>query len=755
MFRSRSGAKKEELSPYGERLSAHQQRGARLMLTAFLVVFSIIALRLHFVHLLPNKALNVEEAKHIGEVTLREPRGDIYDRNAIRLATNRSVPSLWVDATTITDPAAFASSIAPKLKLDSADLVKRLAERTPDGKLYKFKWVKRWVIEPEEEAALADLLVEWENVLHVRYESLRHYPQRTAAAQLLGFVNRNDEASEGVELTYDKHLSSEQGVYRARTDTARRLLESRVLEYTPAKAGEALQLTLDINIQHHLEEVIDQRLIDCKASKGMGILMDPHTGAILAMATRPAYDPNYYESYTDEQRKNIAIVDVFEPGSSFKIVAAAAAIEEGLITPDTMINCENGGFNPYGHYIKDHHPLGVEPFQHCFAESSNVAIIKVAKMVGPERFEQWIRSFGFGQRTSRDFPAGAESPGIFRPRKQWNGLSMGSLPMGQEVAVTMPQLARAFSVIANGGYLVEPYFVERAIAKDGTVTYQHKQDTRKQVLSEKTAATMRYLLGYAVQTGTGDDAAIPEYDVGGKTGTAQMVSATGHGYDKDRYTTVFAGMAPINNPKLVCVIVVKEPMIARVYRYGGYVCGPVFKDVMRDALVRLNVPADHPPEESKDGKEVKVAKALPIPMPNISPEGKAPDDELPADGDTVVERLSEEEIASLMTAMEDQMESLDGLELTKPSGDVQEGDKVLPDMTGMTKRQVYEVLRQLGIPWDPQGVGRVVSQVPAAGTPVKQVNLCAVTFSHGPLETAAADGTGEQSKESEKVNDKS
>ena len=230
MFRSRSGAKKEELSPYGEQLSAHQQRGARLMFTAFLVVFSIIALRLHFVHLIPNKALNVEEAKHIGEVTLREPRGEIYDRNAIRLATNRSVPSLWVDATTIADPDAFAASVAPRLKLETGELLKRLTERTPDGKLFKFKWVKRWVIEPEEEAALADMQVEWENVLHVRYETLRHYPQRTAAAQLLGFVNRNDEASEGVELSYDKHLGSEQGVYRARTDTARRLLESHVLE---------------------------------------------------------------------------------------------------------------------------------------------------------------------------------------------------------------------------------------------------------------------------------------------------------------------------------------------------------------------------------------------------------------------------------------------------------------------------------------------------------------------------------------------
>jgi cell division protein FtsI (penicillin-binding protein 3) len=750
MFRSRSGAKKEELSPYGEPLSPHQQRGARLMMTAFLAVFAIIGIRLHFVHLIPNRALNVEEAKHIGEVTLREPRGEIYDRNAIRLATNRSVPSLWVDATTLEDPAAFAAAVAPRLGLDNNELVKRLTEKTPDGKLYKFKWVKRWVTEPAEEAALADLLVEWEKILHVRYESLRHYPQRTAAAQLIGFVNRNDEASEGVELSYDKHLTSEQGVYRARTDTARRLLESRVLEYTPAKAGEALQLTLDINIQHHLEEVLDQRIIDCNASKGMGMLMDPHTGAILALATRPSYDPNYYESFTNEQRKNVAIVDVFEPGSAFKIVTASGAIEEGLITPETMINCENGGFNPYGHYIKDFHPLGVEPFSHCFAESSNVATIKVAKMLGPERLDQWIRAFGFGQQTSRDFPAGGESKGIFRARKDWNGLSMGSLPMGQEISVTMPQLARAFAVIANGGYLVEPYFVERAISKDGTVTYQHQQDTRKRVLSEETAATMRQLLHGVVTGGTGDDAAIPEYDVGGKTGTAQMASTTGRGYSKDRFTTVFAGIAPVNNPKLVCVIVVKEPMIK--LHFGGYVCGPVFKDVVRDALVRMNVPADHPVEGAE---EVKIAQAPPIPHPEEPMAEAGIDDATNADGDSVIERLSADEIESLMMAMEDQMESLDGLELTAPAGDVHEGDATLPDLTGMTKRQAYEALRKLNIPWDPQGVGRVVSQLPAAGTPASQVTLCAVEFARTPLETAAADESSEAKKESETVNDQS
>lgn len=720
MRRSRSG-KGEETPRYGEPLDSRQRNNARLMLAGFLALFIVIGIRLHFVHLFPNTALNAEEAKHIAKITLQEPRGEIYDRNAIRLATNREVPSLWVDPTKVDDPAAFAANVETRLQLEPGELLARLNERTDDGQPYKFKWVKRWLSGPKEQLAMADLLVEYEDLLHVRYESLRHYPQRTAAAQLLGFVNRNNEASEGVELMFDEHLRSEQGLYRARADTSRRMLGSRVLEYRPPKAGETLQLTLDVNIQHTLEAALDQRLIDTNASQGMGLVMDPHTGAILAMATRPAYDPNYYDEYSNEARKNKAISDVFEPGSAFKIVTAAAALELGLITPETKIDCENGGFNPYGHYIRDFYRLGVEPFTKCFEDSSNVAIIKVAKLLGPERLEKWIRAFGFGRRTSRDFPRGAESPGIFRPRKEWNGLSMGSLPMGQEIAVTMPQMARAFAVIANGGRLVEPYFVERAIARDGTITYQHEQDPGERIISETTAATMRDLLHRVVLDGTGSRAAMAEYSAGGKTGTAQMASLTGPGYSKDRYTTVFAGIAPISNPRLVSVIVVKEPMIRE--RWGGYVCGPVFRDVVRDALVRLNVPADI---EIEDNTPVKLAEARPA---------APPADAEPADGDTVIDRLSEEEIQALLVAMENDMESLDPLELTAPEGDVPEGEPVLPDFTGLTKRRAYEKLGALNIPWDPQGAGRVVSQHPAPGTPLSQVQLCALEFARNPLET--------------------
>ena len=715
MKRRRPGERPAEPSRYGDTLNDVQRQRLRLFFACCLAGFLVIGVRLHFVHLIPNEALDTEDAKHIGKTILKAPRGEIYDRNAtLKLATNRMVPSLWVDAAALEDTAAFAHSVAPRVGRDPEELLQEINATTSSGNRYKFRWVKRWITEDDEIAAVKELEKQWPKALHVEEESIRHYPQRGAASHLLGFVNRNGDACEGLELFFDDHLRSETGMYRARADTDRVLLESHLLDFTPPKTGDSVQLTIDVNMQLMMERTLDARLEACNASQGMGVLMNPKTGAIYAMATRPAFDPNYYDQYEVEQWRNRAITDYFEPGSAFKIVGAAAAIEEGLITPNTLIDCENGGFNPYGHRISDYHPLGVEPFSKCFEESSNVAIIKVAKMLGPERFNNWMHAFGFGATTSRDFPRGAEIKGRLRERDEWNRLSMGSLPMGQEIGVTMLQMARSFAVVANGGTLVEPYFIERAIGNDGSITYQHTAPEPPRVISEETSAIMRDLCHRVVLHGTGDDAAIDEYSVGGKTGTAQMLAKSGRGYSKDRYTTVFAGFAPVSDPRVVCVIVVKEPMIR--LHYGGYVCGPVFRDVVSDALIRLNVPSDQEVDE-----DVKVVTAAVVEKDR-------------SDGDAVTARLSEDEILALELAMEDQLESLDPLELTRTNGDVVEGTPLIPDLMGLSKRQAYEKLRVLGIPWDPRGAGWVTYQSPPAGTPVSAVQLCSLEFSRTKVE---------------------
>ncbi len=706
---------------YGGPVADQQRRRSQLVFTALVIGLLLVSGRLVQLHLNPDLELSDEERKHIGKVVLQHPRGEIFDRNGIVLATNQDVPSIWADPRKVNNPGDLAQRLSGALGLDLDQTFSRLTATEADGRPMKFVWIKRWLTDVSEET-VDELMEAGGGALQVKYESTRHYTQGESGSHLLGFVNRVGEAAEGIELKFDSYLKAVPGELMARKDGSRQLLESLTLGYKAPEGGDSIQLTLDTTIQHSLENSIDRRLLECNATRGMGIVMDPHTGAILALACRPAFDPNNYGDYEPELRKNRALVDVFEPGSAFKIVTAAAALEHGIVTPTTQINCENGGFNPYGHYIKDFHSLGVEPFQVCFEQSSNVAMIKLAAQLGPERMDQWIRRFGFGTTTSRDFTMtiggkleSIESKGIYRPREKWNRLSMGSLPMGQEIAVTMPQLARAYCVLANGGFLIEPYFVERAVNRHGEVTYQYPHPEPQRVLSAETAATMRQLCRHVVDAGTGTKADIEEYTTAGKTGTAQMARKGGKGYDPDRFTTVFAGFAPASNPAVVSIIVIQEPMIR--LHYGGYVCGPVFKEVVRDALIRLDVPPDRlenaPKPEEKKEEEEKQAE------PKRSPA---------EDADTVVARLDENEQAMLEDSLENLLEPLDGLQLIAPVPTLMSGEPVkrLPDFTGMNKRQAGEELRSLGVPWDVKGSGWVTSQYPPPGTPIYEVMLCSL-----------------------------
>ena len=726
---SRKGTADAVLRRCGERPTTTQEERLHLLLKAFAVVFAILALRLLQLHLSPHHRLTEEERRHIGRVELREPRGEILDRNGLLLAAERKLPSLWADPRCVQDPQAPALLTGARLGLDEEVIADRLCKRDKEGHPRKFVWLDRWITDIPRDTL--DAIVEAsEGAVYVRQESIRYYPHGDTAAHILGFVNRVGDASEGLELMFDDYLRSVPGEYTARKDSSRRLLESFALEYVPPTGGDDVHVTLDIAIQHNLEDLLDARIEECNASAGMGILLNPNTGAIYALACRPAFDPNLYDDAPAERRKNRALLDVFEPGSAFKIVTAAAALEHGLVTPETPIDCEGGYYNPYGHTIQDFHKFDVIPFAKCFEESSNIAMVKVAALLGEERLEYWIRRFGFGAPTSRDFRY--ESAGIFRPRNQWSGLSMGSLPMGQEIAVTMLQLAKAFAIIANGGYTVEPYVVEQAVARDGTVTYRHRPPAPQRLLSPETVDIMRTLCHHVVLRGTGTRANIPEYRAGGKTGTAQIAKPDGSGYYADRYTTVFAGFAPVADPQLVGVIVVQEPMID--LHYGGYVCGPVFRDVVREALVQLNVPEDPvvevpPIETTLDAEtDTQVAQAAPAAPPDEADSSPATTAN-PYDADTCNERHANTEPASSPSVT-----SADCLELTTAQADSPIRSGMLPDFFGMTKRQAKAALHRLGLPWDPRGAGRVINQAPPPGTPLSEVALCALEFANGPRE---------------------
>ncbi len=696
-----------------ERFGAPPERLQRvrlgLVLGCAMVALALIGIRLCFVHLNPRNELSREERVHIGKANLYKPRGRILDRNeTLPLATDKKVPSLYVVPEVVLaedsglDPAALANQLHDTLGLEVDAAMDAMTRRTAQGRPMKFVWLKRWIRDPEERNALPAIIEAGAGAFGERKESIRFYPQGDSAAHLLGFVNRDGQASEGVEKTMDAYLASVPGSVRARKASnkdGRFLLPSLTLERVQPEGGHDVVLTIDMAIQHSLERALDERMAACKAPRGMGIVMDPYTGAILAMATRPAFDPNRYDEFDGSLRANRAVLDIFEPGSAFKIVTASAALEHQLITQETQIDLLNGRFNPYGHTISDdHRNPGLHPFSECFAVSSNIAIIKVAALLGEERMEAWIRRFGFGSTTSRDFIT--ESAGLFRPRSKWSRLSMGSLPMGQEIGVTMPQLARAYAVIANGGYLVEPYFIEKVVDAAGQVLYRHQPLPPNRILSGRTAATMRELCRLVVAEGTGKPASIPEYRVGGKTGTAQVARKDGRGYDPHLWTPVFAGFAPVSKPRLVAVIVVPEPAIR--LHYGGYVCGPVFRDVVREALIRLGVP-EEPVEDAGDSGAGGI-------------------------------KLADRSGGAIEGTPFLDLESLDSLELVARDSDESREETGMPDFRGMTKRQVRDALRELGVPWDPRGAGWAVSQDPPPGTPISEVKRCGIVFASKAVE---------------------
>ncbi len=648
--------------------------------------FAIIAFRLFGLQVNPDLRLSEEYRHHNAEIAIHQPRGNILDVNGRLLATDRQMPTLYANPSRVKEPEALAQRLSVLLGVNEDLIYSRLNRRTPSGQLMQGVVVKRW-LDNDEVEALGDLRAWAGQSLWLRNEPIRYYPHQQLGAHLVGFVNRESKGSEGVEMAFDSVLRGVPGRVVSRADANRTLLASLTLEERAPEGGHHVHMTMDMRIQHILEQELDKAREETGAVRAMGMVMDPHTGAIKAMASRPAYDPNRFSQYPLEMMKNPAIIDVFEPGSVFKIVTAAAALEHGIVTPEQPVDCQQGVMQQGRRTIRDFYSLGVVPFYEAYAQSSNIAMINLAQELGPELMEAWIRRFGFGQRTTPDFSG--ESPGIFRPRSQWSGYSMGSLPMGQEIAVTIPQLARAFAVIANGGYLVEPYLVERAVAPDGSLSYEREPAPPQQVLSAHTAETMRVLSHVVVSEGTGRRANIEEFRAGGKTGTAQMARTDGPGYDPDRYTAIFAGFAPISDPRLVSVIVVQEPQIRE--RWGGFICGPIFKEVMRESLIMMNTPED-----------------------------------------PVLARATDE----LQNGLNAEKESGDGsngdrdadLQLLALEADLMQVGPRVPDLMGMTKRQARAAVAHTGVEWDMQGAGWVIEQDPPPGTPLNEVTVCRLIF---------------------------
>ncbi len=630
-------------------------RARVLVLAALLAVaFGSVTARLLWLQVLRHDDLAaLADRQYSRTVVLHAGRGPIVDRHGVVLATSGPAESLFAQPRHVGDAARVAARLAPLLDLPAAELRAALTGAR------SFVWLKRRV--PPAVAARVRALRE--PGLGLVPEPLRLYPNRELAAHVIGFEGV-DGGLEGVERAWDDTLAGTPGrAVVGRDALGRDVLTEQVLR-RPAP-GHGVMLTLDANIQYAAEREIDAAWRRTGARAAMAVVMDPRTGDVLAIAIRPTFNPNtFLDVPSRDHWRNRAITDPFEPGSTFKVILAAAALEEGVVRPDDRIFAENGRITIARTTIHDWKKYGWLTFAEVLQNSSNVGSIKVGLALGPERYYRYMTAFGFGAPTGVGLAG--ESRGLLREPGRWSALSLPTMSIGQEISVTALQLVAAFGAVANGGTLMRPRLVRAVFDADGREVRRFEPAAVRQVISPVTAATLTRLLVRVVEEGTGHNAAIPGYEVAGKTGTAQKLDPATHRYSRAPGVLSFIGFAPADAPRFVMLVLLDEP---RTERWGSEAAAPVFAAIGREILRYLEVPPrDAPPVQIVTGP---AAEPLAPRVRLVSTEEPAP-----APGR-------------------------------------------MPDLRGRPLRQALAALAPLQARVEIDGRGVVVAQAPAAGTPVE------------------------------------
>lgn len=511
--------------------------------------------------------------QHTAVLELQPSRGTIYDRNMRPLAVSLNLESVFANAREVTDKRAAAKKLAAAMGLSEQYVYARV------NRDKGFIWIKR-KLSPAEAAKVKRLNIKGIEFLK---EPKRVYPNNYLASQLVGYAGTDNRGLEGLELRYDEYLKGSPGYRATLRDARRREIASFEYEYYPAVDGLDLVLTIDDIIQNIAERELDWAVKKFHPIGACIVVMDPKTGDILAMSSRPTYDLNSFQRAGAENRRNRAVTDMYEPGSMFKIVAASAALEEKKVKLNDRFYCENGAWSHGGgKVLHDHTPHGWLTFRQVIEKSSNIGTVKVAIKLGGDNLYKYIKRFGFGDLTGIDLPG--EIPGFIRPPSKWSGTSIYAIPMGQEVTVSPIQMACAMSAIANGGRLMRPRVIQAIQDKHGEIIKEFQPETVREVLSKETAAAMRDILGRVVTDGTGQYAKVEGYDVGGKTGTSQKIE--NGAYSHSKFIGSFVGFAPVKDPKIVVVVMLDQP---HPLYYGGVVAAPVFSKVAKDTLRYLEI----------------------------------------------------------------------------------------------------------------------------------------------------------------------
>jgi cell division protein FtsI (penicillin-binding protein 3) len=652
----------------------NETRRLYVLIAAMGLWAAVIGLRLCFLHVVHSadyRQRAERQQQHALELSPR--RGVIYDRNGNELAVSIKVDSVFAVPDEIQNPDATASALSSALAIPKRELLEKFdSERS-------FVWVKR-KLNGTEAAAVHRAKIPG---IYFQKEDRRFYPKRELAAQVLGYVDIDEKGLGGLEYRYNAAVRGDTGRVLVMTDARGRSFNS---VEQPAAPGANLITTIDEKIQYIVEKEAAATAEKTHAKGVSIIVMDPKSGEVLAMGNYPTFNPNEYAKYAPQSWVNQAVSHTYEPGSTFKIVTAASAFEEGLADPAEVIDCQLGSIVVFGRRIHDWKPFGLLTVKQIMEHSSDVGVIKLALRLGDQRFAEHIGRMGFGKITNIDLPG--EERGTARPASRWTKSSIGSIAMGQEVTVTPLQIVRMVSVVANGGILYQPYIVKKVQDPQNGILSEAEPHGER-VMSAETAAKLQDILESVVTEGTATAGKLEGYTAAGKTGTAQKVE-NGH-YSQTKVVASFAGFAPATNPVVSVIVMVDEPVGAH---HGGDVAAPVFKRVAEQVLRYMAVPPDVP---------------LYAPQYKVKQEPQRPV-KPPARGIT-----ARYVVADFSPRSRD-----DNWEL---------GDVTVPDFEGKSLREVTQESLKAGLRLQSIGSGAAVQQMPPAGTTVRAGARVQVRFS--------------------------
>jgi len=561
----------------------------------FSMLFVVALVRVFQLCVLEGPALrDLASRQHQSRVALQPERGPIVDRHGDVLALTVESAGVYIRPGALDITGEVIAVLGRTLNLPPEVIARRLKTNEP------FVWLLRGAT-PEQGEAIAAL------GLHgVGFEPgrRRFFPRGPLAGQVLGFAGIDSQGLEGVELSYDRDLRGVAGSLRVERDARGRHIDSDGASQPAPHHGARVELTLDATLQQVTEDELNAAVVARQAAAGVAIVMDPSTGEILALANVPRFDPNHVGQFTADHWRNRVTADTYEPGSTFKGVLAAAAIEAGVVHPDDRIFCENGSFTVGKRVVHDHEPYGWLSFADVIKHSSNIGAAKVGERLGAAKLSAAIQAFGFGALTQVDLPG--EVPGLVRRADKWARINLVTTSFGQGISVTPLQLLRAYAAIANGGKLMRPYIVRRIVAPDGSVLHENQPQVIGEPISAGTAAIVSNMLRGVVEGGTGTQAQIEGISVAGKTGTAQKVDGKTGRYSARARMSSFVGFFPVDAPRFAILVVIDSP---RTATYGGLVAAPVFRRIGEYAVDRLGLRVASVPAATQEHPIAKVQLA--------------------------------------------------------------------------------------------------------------------------------------------------